>query len=412
VEEAEALFRSALDAQRVDGSSPAEILATESSLALTVRLLGRYAEAASIYETVIEQALESSGGDSLGVASDLLGLGQAYQFQERHDDAARLFRTVRRLKEDAGAHDAQLARAIHDLGVVLADQEQHAEAEIVHEEALTLWRRLFPGGHPEIARSLEAIARVVERQGRWAEADSIYRKAIDSWSTLYGDDHTQIATIRVNQANLRYFEGDFDAAAEAYREGIRIWRAGGERGLLGTAIRNLAVIDRERGDYASADTLLSEALELRRELSGERSSAVAEVYSSLAGLRNRQGRYAEAEDHARAALALYEELLEPGHRLTLNAGLELAEALVQQGRYDQAVPLLRTTRQEFAQSLNEADARRGRVDLWLGSSLARLGDVEEARALLTAAVPVLEAGLGADAPESRRARRELASLPG
>ncbi len=410
LEESERLLRAALEERGSDGSSAIDIASTQGNLALALRRRGDYEEAERLYESAIARMERATNGDSAAFASELMGLGQVYQFQDRLEDAEASFRTVLRLTRDEGREVPFVAQALHNLGVVLAAQERHAESQETHEEALAVWRRLFPRGHPEIARSYEAIARVVERQGRWQEADSLYTRAIGLWSDLYGDDHTQIATIRANQANLHYFAGDFDAAAGAYRDGIRIWRANDERPLLGTGLRNLGVIERERGDLVASDTLLALALELRRELNGDVHTSVAEVHSAIAGLRNREGRYDEAEAHARIAVEQYQRLLEPNHRLTLNASIQLGAALAAQGDFERARPILEPVHERLSGTLNPADAQLGRTGLWLAVTLAGLGESSRARALLDEAVPVLTQGLGADAPETRRALQERARL--
>ncbi len=410
LEQAERVLHEALEARQSNGASPIEVASTQGNLALTLRRRGRYEEAAALYGAAIATLEREMDGDSVGFASELMGLGQVYQFQDRPEDAEALFRTVLRLKEDAGAEEPFVAHAIHNLGVVLADQSRYGESEQVHFEALATWRGLFPGGHPEIARSYEAIARVVAMQSRWSEADSLYREAVDRWSEQYGDEHTQIAAIRANQANLRYFAGDFDAAAEAYRDGIRIWRSNDERRLLGIGLRNLGIIERERRDYESADTLLAAALQLRRELNGDVHTSVAEVHSAIAGLRNQQGRHQEAEGHARTAVEQYDALLEPRHRLIYNASLELGVAIAGQGRFADARPVLEPVFVEFSETRNEADAHLGRAGLWLGICLAGLGEADRARELIEGALPSLSAGLAPDAPDRLRAERELARL--
>lgn len=412
LEEAEALLRSALGARLRDGSPPLDVTATRGALATAIGRRGRYAEAAGLFEAAIDELDEATRGDSASYASELMGLAQIYQYEDRLDEAEALFRSVRRLASQGGAETPFLAHATHNLGVVLADQERYTEARLVHLEALESWRRLFPRGHPEIARSLEAIGRVEERLGNWTAADSAYQEAIAGWSALYGSDNTQVAAIRANQANLRYFAGDFDAAAEAYREGVRIWRANDERRLLSAGLRNLGVIERERADLVSADTLFAEALRIRREVHGDDHVDVAEVHSSIAGLRNRQGRHAEAEESAREALRQYLLLLEPDHRLTLNARMQLGEALAAQRRFTEARPILELVFERFAGTLNPADAQRGRAGLWLGVVLAGAGERDRALILLRDAVPILEAALGEDAPETRRALQEISRLRG
>lgn len=410
LEEAERVLTEALEARRSSGAPAIDVATTQGNLAATLRSRGRYDEAAAMYASTIDRLHALSDGDTLTFASELMGLGQVYQFQGRLGEAEKLFRTVQSLTTSARGEDRLTAYATHNLGVVLAEQGRYSEAERAHREAIDLWRRLFPRGHPEITRSYEAIARVAERDGRWTEADSLYRTAIDSWSAVYGADDTHIATIRANQANLRYFAGKFDEAADAYRDGIRIWRASHERRLLAAGLRNLGIIQRERGDYASADTLLGEALELRLEMLGESHPDVAEVHSAMAGLRNEEGRHADAESRARAALAAYEASPEPTPPRAEDARFNLGVAIAAQGRHAEARPVLEAVYETYLETRNEADPGRARAALWLGIVLGELGHPDRARELVRGALPALESSLRPDAPDRMRAERALAHL--
>lgn len=410
LEESERLLTEALEVRQANGATTVDIASTMGSLGATLRDRGRYDEAEEMYDAAIGQLTSIATGDSLLFASELMGLGQVYQFQDRLDEAEHVFRTVRRLQEETGREEPILAFVIHNLAVLLGVQNRLDESEAGHREALATWERLFPMGHPEIARSLESIGRVVALQGRWSEADSLYSEALDRWSDRYGESHTHLATIRANQANIRYRMGEFEAAAAAYREGVRIWRANDERPLLGVGLRNLAVIEREIGAYASSDTLLAEALKLRRDLDGDVSASVAETHSAIAGLRREQGRYADAEESARTGLSTYEELGQPNHPNAQNTRLELGVALAAQRKFQEAQPLLEAVQEGFSGSLNPADIRLGRVGLWLGICLVESGDRTGGRELIEAALPVLETALRDGAPERVRAQSELARL--
>jgi hypothetical protein len=105
-------------------------------------------------------------------------------------------------------------------------------------------------------------------------------------------------------------------------------------------------------------------------------------------------------------------MAEPNRRLILHAEMELGEALAVQERYDEAISVLEQVHAGFAEILNEADAQLGRSGLWLGVSVAASGEPGRARELVGAALPLLEAGLGRDAPETRLARTELERLGG
>ena len=413
LDEAEQVLSRALAVRRAASVSAAEIGATQGNLAKAIERSGRYDEAIESYQAAITTLDRATGGDSLRFATELMGLAQTYERGERFAEADTLMRTVRRLREREGDSPAH-AIAIHNLGHLTATWKDDLDGAVaLHEEALAMWRRIFPDGrHPEISRSLEQIARLSELQGQWTKADSLYDRALGIWSNLYGDEHPHLAAIRANQANLHYRRGDFDQASDAYRDVVRVYRAVGDRQLLAVSIHNLGVIQRERGDYPAADALLAEALDIRRGYVEEPHSEIAQSLTTRAGLYNLQGRYADAEPLALEAIEQYEAVLAPEHSAVLWPRLELGIALAGQGRYPEALPLLESTHEAFTETLNPQDAAVGRSALWLGIVLARRGDRVRARALVEAARGNLEASLRPGAPDRARADRELAALGG
>ena len=413
LEEAENVLSRALEVRRDAGASAVEIGSTQGNLAKALERSGRYDDAIEAYRAAIATLDPATGGDSLAFATELMGLAQTYERAERFAEADTLMRAVRRLREREGDTPAH-AIAIHNLGELTAAWKDDVEGAVaLHEEALAMWRRIFPGGgHPEISRSLEQIARLRELRGEWAAADSLYDEALRLWIDLYGDEHPHLAAIRANQANLHYRQGDFDAAAEAYRDIVRIYRAVGDPQLLSVSIHNLGVIQRERGDYRAADSLTAEALDIRRGYLEEPHSEIAQSLATRAGLYNLLGRHAEAERLARRAIEQFEAVLAPDHSLTWWPRLELGIALAAQGRNREALPLLEAVHASFAETLNPRDAWLGRSALWLGIVLRREGDRDRARELVEAALDVLEASARPDAPDRRLAERELAALGG
>lgn len=411
VGEAEPVLRQALEQRRAHGADPLAVAATEGNLAAALRNLGRLDESADLYRSAIDR-LAGTGSDSLDFASELMGLGQVRQDQDRVKEAVDAFRTVLRLHRDAGLEIPFVAIATHNLGVALAQAGDYQPAEQAHRDALALWQRLFPGGHPEIARSHEALGRVLARQGRWAEADSAYGRAIALWQARTGPNDSQLATMQANRANLHFFAGDFAAAAEAYSEAVRIFAANDQAVLLGAGLRNLGIIQMEAGDLRAADTLLASALTLRRQLNGDVHTAVAETHGAIAGLRNLEGRHRDAEAEARLALERYAQLIPEDDRLVFNTRLQLGIALAGQRRYAEAREHLETVYARFAETENERSAALGRAELWLAVTVQGLGDRERAAALAGEALPRLRAGLRPGAPELALADQLLGATPG
>ncbi len=409
-EEGVALLKRALATRRATGATLMEIGTTQGNLAKALENAGSLDEAIVTYQAAIETLEEATGGDSLAFASELMGLAQAYEDNERFEEADPLMRAVLRIRQPHGDSPPH-ATALHNLGHLMSAWRDDSDSAVaLHSASLDMWRRMFPDGHPEISRSMEQIARIVELRGEWDRADSLYAEAIAHWSDLYGDVHPYLAAIQANQANLRYRRGELAQAAEAYGEIVRIYRAAGEIGALAVSVHNLGVINREMGNYERADSLIRDGLALRRSYLEEPHSTIALSLNSLAGLNNLQGRWSEAEDLARQALGQYEEVLPEGHSSTHGARLELGVALAGQGRWAEARPLLEVVHEAYGEMLNPADALRGRTGLWLGVVNLGEGEASVGRDLIEAALPVLEGALPDDAPEVVRARRELARM--
>ena len=376
VDEAERVLQEALEARQRAGAPPMDVATTQGNLARAFVKQGRPDEAIGMYRSAISTLDETTNGDSLVFTSELMGLGQVYQAADRLEEAEELFVTVLRLQEGE-PESPFMAITLHNLGVLRANQSDLEGAERFHRDALAMWRRIFPGGHPEISRSLEQYARVAQEQGQWTAADSLYREAIDEWALLYGDAHPHLASIWANQANLRYRMGEFQNAAAAYREAIRVWRTIGDEQTIGVGLSNLGVIERERGAYESSDTLLAEALAIRRDLYDDPHTDIALTLNATAGLRNLQSRFGEAEALAREAMSQYDELLPPEHSAHRGPQQVLGISLVSQGRFSEARPILQALHRVYVETLNPADARIGTSSLWLGICLARLGERAE-----------------------------------
>ena len=76
-----------------------------------------------------------------------------------------------------------------------------------------------------------------------------------------------------------------------------------------TSLNNLAVLYESQGRYGEAEPLFEQALQLRREVLGERHPDTLTSLNNLAALYESQGRYGEAEPLYEQALQLRREVL-------------------------------------------------------------------------------------------------------
>jgi serine/threonine protein kinase/tetratricopeptide (TPR) repeat protein len=106
-------------------------------------------------------------------------------------------------------------------------------------------------------------------------------------------------------------------------------------GVTPTVARNL----RDRGLYAYSESLLREALDLRRKLYGNEHEEVATSLNELGLVLRRDGKPAEAEKCHREALAIQKKLHGEEHMILVESLNDLALALMEQDKFSDAETL-------------------------------------------------------------------------
>jgi tetratricopeptide (TPR) repeat protein len=85
---------------------------------------------------------------------------------------------------------------------------------------------------------------------------------------------------------------------------------------VATGLNNLAVVLKAKGDYAGAEPLFRQSLEIREKALGPNHPETADSLYNLADLFDARGDYADAEPLYRQALAIDEKVLGSDHPAT------------------------------------------------------------------------------------------------
>ncbi len=341
------------------------------------------------------------------------------------------------------------ATLIEAIGNVYKGLGSYDRARELLEEALRIREGLYPGGSREVADSLHDLAIVLTLQGDPAAAESLLRRALEERRKLLGNEHADVAASLNGLAWVSRQQGRYEEAAAHYRMALSMEPALGVHETMMTSKNDLAALLVEVGDLEGAEPLLRQALEMCRQLFGERHPDVAQGMSNLGAVLGMQGRYAEAEPYLRDALGLYRVILDPDHPLlawSLNnlakllqrkSELAAAEALLREAldierkrlgpehpsvahrAYNMSELLQDEGKLEEAQMFarESLEIRRGALGgdaADIGNSLSRLGDVLielgrtlEAEPLLRESVKVLEESLPSDHWRTANARSLL-----
>jgi serine/threonine protein kinase/tetratricopeptide (TPR) repeat protein len=406
------MLERALALRRSDGDdADRHLTATLRSLGVYQTNVGRFDAAAPLLNEALERLRHGGTQGTAGYATTLADIGYAWQVQGRLETAEPL------LLEALAKYETVSPPPMLDMGAVLtnlghlrASRGDLDSAETLYRRSLEL-RRQVSGEGPSLANSLEALAEILIRRGSLAAADSAASEALRIRRTTLPAGHFAIA------------------------------------GPIALRARIL----RRQGHLTSAEALSREALAIRIAALGDGHFSVADSRNDLALALQAQGRRAEAESLFRAALDGYQRHFGPDHAKSAIVELNLARILFRRNAREDArehlahaVPIARAAYPDDPNLLGDLislgflrcasnpagalrDLREGvdglrpvsgeaapdeylRALNALGSCLARQGQINEARSILTTSLEQ-SAAREADDPYRAFALRVLRGLP-
>ncbi|MFI9823259.1 tetratricopeptide repeat protein [Streptomyces sp. NPDC052013] len=282
------------------GPDHLDTLRSRDDLALALRDLGKYQEAADLHARTVADCERVLGPDHPRTLTSRDNLASALRGLGRYQEAADLHaRTVADRERVLGPDHEDTLISRNNLAYALRGLGRYQEAAHLHRRNLADHERTLGPDHPETLISRNNLAYALEGLGQFEEAAELHRRNVTQRERILGPDHPRTLNSRSNLANALCGLGRYQEATELHR-------------------RTLA--DRERvlgPDHP--DVLTSRDY----------------LASALRGL----GRYQEAADLHTRALADFERVFGPDHPRTFTGRDNLASALRGLGRYQAAADL-------------------------------------------------------------------------
>jgi class 3 adenylate cyclase/tetratricopeptide (TPR) repeat protein len=217
--------------------------------------MGNKAKALDYYQQALE--LASTSGDRNGFSKALLDLGIYHRNEGELAKALEYYRQSLSLAEYIG-NKLQISIVIYDIGELYYYQENWEEAQSYIRRSLEMAKEI--GDQAGMSFCYDALGDISFRRGEYPQALAIYRANLlvqHKLSDMEGKAHTL-----GNLGNLAKMEQHFKRAAKLYRAQIAILEQVGDVDGQGRAWFNLAMLDIELQDSASARTKLNTALVL------------------------------------------------------------------------------------------------------------------------------------------------------
>jgi tetratricopeptide (TPR) repeat protein len=220
---------------------------------------------------------------SLAVARD--GIGDLSDSVTRQRELLALRQRIH------SAPHAAIARAQRALGQALARGPGPEEARRLFEEALAMQRVVYPRGHVEIAITLDALGALASAQQRQEEAIALYRQALELCAELVVRDDV-CARSRNNLGQVFYRADRLDEAETAMREALAERRRlfGEDHPTIAYSLSTLSNVATRRQDYAAAQQLARDALDLLERIGHGRSREAALIRHGYAQALHLGGR--------------------------------------------------------------------------------------------------------------------------
>jgi CHAT domain-containing protein/tetratricopeptide (TPR) repeat protein len=247
----------------------------------------------------------------------------------------------------------------------------------------------------------------VRAERAWLETEA--RKAIPDNQIVFARQRQAEEVLA--QAYKLWEARDYLAAAVAFERVVATERASGRpRGGISAALSWAASMYEEAAQYAKAEPLYREALDIRRAALPKGHPDISTSLNNLASLLDTTGRYAEAEPLYREALDIHRTGLPKGHPNVAKSLGSLAELLRTTGRYAEAEPLYRE-----ALDIRRTALPKGHLDIStslnnLAILLDTTGRYSEAEPLFREALDIRRVALSKGHPDIAMSLNNLAVL--
>jgi hypothetical protein len=302
--------------------------------------------------------LERELAEDPAIRSRLVGtLGVVYEKLGIYDRAeALLKRALETSAQQARGDDPERLHWMHELANTHWYMADYDSAERLYGEVIQRRTRALGAEHPDTLLAMSDLASTYAVQKRWAEAEKLAQVVVASpLATTAARDVAVESLIDAHLAAQRLEQAEREArewvAADAKR--------GGGQPL---ALRKLAAVCNQRGEYAEAEGLARRTVAILVPLLGEAHRNVLLTRLDLADALFGLGRMAEAEQQLRQVLEGEARLYGSGSDMIAADRWRLACVLLMLHKPEEARALIRENRESGAAGWTTRSFWRSRCD--------------------------------------------------
>src|SRR5271167_4119495 len=267
------------------------------------------------------------------------------------------------------AEPAVQAELYETLGGIYQKLGKLEQADSLMESALAKREALYGPDSTETAKGLLALGSLRDAEARYADAERLIRQALDRDKRHLPANDPALAKAMLALGGVLENRGAYDQSIAILEQTVQLYSGPGAEPVdLADSLYELANAHFYAGHYEKSEEINERALEMYKQIYGERHPRVADVLVNLGAIRLDRGHYPEAEQYDRQALDIVQAWYGKDNPETATDLTLLARSLVYQKRYAEASDLLQ-------QSLAIKESTFGKVHPSVASTLNELGSV-------------------------------------
>ena len=335
----------AIGLERADAElahSPVTLAKVLETLSGVYKGLAEYSRAESLQRRALGLHRAAVPEDRAGEARLLNDLGDLLRIQSRHEEAATLIRESLAIHSALGNISDDRADALNNLGLVYEETGRQAEATLQLLEALEMRRRLFEPPHEKISNSLQNLAWHYARGVDLDKAEHYALRNLEMRVAVHGEVHPRVAAAQMQLSRIYKQQGRWDEAESAARRSVAIAEQIFESGHpdLSFPLYELADVLHTRGRLTKARELFGQIVAWERVSLGPDSHDLGMSIKAYASVLFELADYAQAETLLREALQIFTRLPGGSTRARQNAETMLGRVLIATGALQEAAVLL------------------------------------------------------------------------
>jgi tetratricopeptide (TPR) repeat protein len=204
-------------------------------------------------------------------------------------------------RQALGEEHPDIASTLNNFAFLLYDMGDRQAAIDMETEAVAMYQRFFPDGHPALAGALATLGGWLTREGRFAEAEPLLDESLAMRRTFLGATHPEVAGGMTSLAHLYLLTGRAEEARQLASEAHLMfgellpsghWRTAWTAAIEGASLSALR-------QFGAAEPLLLESYETLRQnpAGGSRAGYIDEARGFLVALYQAWGKPEAAAKH-------------------------------------------------------------------------------------------------------------------